>query len=193
MTLLTKATDMARFPGDPTVVKTGPSSRAVPDRMAYALGWFSIGLGLAELLATRQLTRALGMEGKENLVRAYGVRELAAGMTSLSVDKTLGLWSRVAGDALDIATLLIAFNDENPKKRNVAIALGAVAGVTLLDIVGAEGLTVRHARGDEQPRDYSDRSGFPKSPDQMRGAAREAARPRDMKGPEAMQPNHTSA
>jgi hypothetical protein len=31
--------------------------------MARGLGWFSIGLGLAEELAPRTLTRGLGMEG----------------------------------------------------------------------------------------------------------------------------------
>jgi hypothetical protein len=40
---------------------SGPCSR---------LGWFSIGLGLAEILAPRALCRALGMEGREALVQA---------------------------------------------------------------------------------------------------------------------------
>src|SRR6478609_8300231 len=40
--------------------------------MARGLGWFSIGLGLAELLAPRTLTRGLGMEGNEQIVQAYG-------------------------------------------------------------------------------------------------------------------------
>ena len=189
MNILTKASDMARSPGDPTVLESGPSSRGPSDRLAHGLGWFSIGLGLTELFAAERLTRSLGMDGKEGLVRAYGMRELASGITALSPDKVAGIWSRVAGDALDLATLLSAYNDENPKKHNVALALVAVAGVTLLDIVCAEGLTVRHSRGKGEPRDYSDRSGFPRAPDEMRGAAREAARPRDMKGPEALQPH----
>ena len=45
--------------------------------MARGLGWFSIGLGLAEVLAPRALTRGLGMEGNEQLVQAYGLREIA--------------------------------------------------------------------------------------------------------------------
>ena len=47
--------------------------------MARGLGWFSIGLGLAEVLAPRVLTRGLGMEN-EQLVRAYGLREIATGI-----------------------------------------------------------------------------------------------------------------
>jgi hypothetical protein len=34
--------------------------------MARGLGWFSIGLGVAEVLAPRALTRCLGMGGKSS-------------------------------------------------------------------------------------------------------------------------------
>ena len=70
-------TNLARSEGDPKVVRSGPSSLGAADQMARALGWFSIGLGLTELIAPGKITRALGMEGKENLVRAYGAREVA--------------------------------------------------------------------------------------------------------------------
>ena len=54
--------------------------------MARGLGWFSIGLGLAEVLAPRALTRGLGMEGNEQLVQAYGLREIPTGIGILSSD-----------------------------------------------------------------------------------------------------------
>src|SRR4051794_35414074 len=97
--------NIARSEGDPKVLSSGPSSRGGVDELARGLGWFSIGLGLAELLAPRKFTRALGMQGSEMLVRGYGLREIGHGMLSLSSDKTVGLWSRVGGDALDILTL----------------------------------------------------------------------------------------
>jgi hypothetical protein len=181
MNMLSKVSDIARSPGDPTVIETGPSARGVPDSMAQGLGWFSMALGMAELVAAERLTRALGMEGKESLVRAFGAREIMSGMLSLSVDRTAGIWSRVAGDALDIGVLMSAHTDDNPKKRNVAIALGAVAGVTVLDAVCAVGLTARHGRGRGEPRDYSDRSGWPKGAEHSRGAARDFRVPDDMK------------
>src|SRR5215213_2735411 len=118
---------IARSLGDPKVVRTGPSSLSSSDQLARALGWFSIGLGVAEIAAPRSFTRALGMEGKEGFVRACGAREIASGMLSLSVDKEKGLWSRVAGDGLDIATLLNELRDSNPKRDNVAMALTLVA------------------------------------------------------------------
>jgi hypothetical protein len=145
---------------------------AASDKLARALGWFSIGLGVAELLAPRRFTRALGMEGREALVRAYGAREIVSGMLSLSPDKRSGLWSRVAGDGLDIATLLAAMHSRNRKRENVGIALAAVIGVTLLDVIGSAGQTVRRSRGRGRARDYSSRSGFPQGIDKVRGTAR---------------------
>ena len=43
--------NIARSKGDPKVLHSGPSSLGAADRMAKALGWFSIGLGLTELIA----------------------------------------------------------------------------------------------------------------------------------------------
>jgi len=67
--------------------------------MARGLGWFSIALGVGELLGARSLARALGMRGSEGLIRSYGAREVLSGVLSLSIDKQAGLWSRVGGDA----------------------------------------------------------------------------------------------
>ena len=112
--------------------------------MARGLGWFSIGLGLAELLAPRALTRGLGMEGNEQIVQAYGVREIATGIGILSSNHPAPwIWGRVGGDALDIATLATGLQQDNPKKDNVELALVAVAGVTALDVVCGTSLARR--------------------------------------------------
>lgn len=181
MNVLTKFSDVARSPGDPTVIERGPSSRGLSDRTAKGLGWLSIALGLTELFGAQRLTKALGMEGQEGLVRAFGARELVHGMLCLSIDDKVGPWSRVGGDGLDIAALLAAFNDDNPKKDNVALALAAVTGVTLLDLATAQGLTLRHSRNRGEKRDYSDRNGFPKGLAAARGAAADFSKPADMK------------
>jgi hypothetical protein len=160
--------------------------------MARGLGWFSIGLGLAEVLAPRALTRGLGMEGNEQLVQAYGLREIATGIGILSSDQPAAwIWGRVGGDALDMATLATGLQPDNPKKENVQMALAAVAGVTALDFVCGASLA-RHARANSRRRltaiDYSRRSGFPKPAEQMRGAARDFEVPRDMRTPKALRP-----
>jgi len=144
-------------------------------KLANGLGWFSIGLGVIELLATRRLARAIGMQGRERLLEMYGVREIASGIAILmlpkAASKTLGVWSRVAGDAMDLATLGRAV--ANPRRfyrGHPVAALAAVAGVTALDLACARTLG-QQAQAARQTTDYSDRSGIPSSPDQMRGAA----------------------
>jgi len=174
-------TRIARCDGDPKVVSTGPGSLGAADRLGNALGWFSFGLGLAELMAPRQIARALGMEGKEALVRAYGAREIGAGVLCLSIDKQAGLWSRVAGDGVDVATLLAGMRSDNPKRDNVMLALTVVLGVTALDVVAAQATTSRHRRNGAEPRSYNDRSGYPNGIERSRGAAKDLKVPADMR------------
>lgn len=165
-------TNMTRSDGDPKIQQSGPSSFGSSDRLARNLGWFSIGLGLVEMFAAEKITAALGMRGKENLVRAFGMRELTSGFVTLSVDKQAGLASRIAGDALDIATLATAMRPDNHKRENAAVALAMVLGVTLLDIVATGANTARHTSRRGQRRNYGDRSGFPHGVAAARRAAR---------------------
>ena len=101
------------------------------------------------------------------------------------------IWGRVGGDALDLATLATGLQRDNPRKENVELALVAVAAVTALDVVCGASLA---RQASESPRrrppaiDYHRRTGFPKPPEQMRGAARDFEVPRDMRTPEALRP-----
>lgn len=169
---LTNLTHIARSEGDPRVEQKGPSSLPASDRLARMLGWFSIGLGVTELVAPGRLARTLGLEDKEGLIRAYGLRELASAVPTLSVDKPIGLASRIAGDALDLATLATALHRDNPQRRNAAIATAMVAGITLLDLAAYAGTKVAHRRDPASVRDYSDRSGLPRGAQASRGLAR---------------------
>ena len=157
------------------------------DALARGLGWFSIALGAAEVLAPGSLARALGMGDKEGVFRAYGLREIATGIAILSADDpTPWVWARVAGDALDMATLSAGLDADNPRKGNVQLALAAVAGVTALDVIcgrklSGDGIAV-------VTREYFDRSGLPRPPEEMRGAASDFQAPADMLTPAAMRP-----
>ncbi|PTQ13365.1 hypothetical protein CLG96_04510 [Sphingomonas oleivorans] len=149
------------------------------DRIARSLGWLSIGLGVAELAAPRLLARSLGLEGKERLIRAYGAREMVSGVGALSANPAPAIWSRAGGDALDLATLARGLKADGGRRRNVGIAMAAVAGIAAIDIACASMLTAQNRRPKTGGlRDYSGRSGFPQPPEAMRGkAARVAAQP----------------
>ena len=151
-------------------------------RTATFLGWFSVGLGLAELLAAKPMARLLGMQGNEGLLRLYGMREIATGVGIFaSEDKAPWLWGRVAGDALDLATLAACFED-NPRKPALMAAIAAVAGVTVVDAMTAQQLATQAEVRAEPLRDYSDRSGLPLGVEASRGmAARDFEMPRDMR------------
>jgi hypothetical protein len=172
MTLATLS-NIARSPGDPKVYQAGPSSLTPADNLARFLGWFSLALGVVELVAPGKITQSVGLSGKEGLVRAYGAREMVAGVQTLSMDKHIGLASRVVGDLIDIATLMPALSSRNPARGNAMIALGAVAAITALDCVAYSAVAQTHSRNRGQTRDYSDRSGFPKGIEAARGSARQ--------------------
>jgi len=150
-----------RSEGDPKIIEGGPSSLTPLYSTAKALGWFSIGLGLTELFAARRLGAALGLENRTGLLRAFGVRECAAGVTTLSTEKVAGLWSRVGGDVLDLMLLATAFDAPRRRQRtNAKAAFVAVAAITAVDFATASALTAERRRSGT-PKDYGNRSGFP--------------------------------
>lgn len=159
-------------------------SRQQARTWSRALGWFSIGLGLAELVAARPLARAVGLPRRADLLRAYGLRELATGAALLSArDTRPWMWVRVTGDALDLATLAAGVPH---RPVGAAVALGAVAGVAALDLACAQALS---APPKQVPADYRGRSGFPLPVAEMRGAAiGDFEPPRDMLTPRALAP-----
>ena len=163
--------NIARAKGDPRILGTGPSSLGAGDRLARGLGWLSLGLGAFELVAPGALAGWLGLWNRQSRLRAFGLREVVTGVLTLSVDKQLGLWSRVGGDALDILTVLPALSRYNPKRGNAALALIALAGVAALDLAAAQSVSARHARGLGPRRSYRDRSGFPKGLESARAVA----------------------
>lgn len=106
-------------------------------QLANALGWFSIGVGLAQLLAPRGVSRAAGLDERPRLMRTLGMRELGTGIGILSQRTPAGwLWARVAGDALDLALLGWAGRSSRQRRR-LALATAAIAGIAALDLVSS--------------------------------------------------------
>jgi hypothetical protein len=109
-------------------------------KLSFGLGIFSVALGAAELLAAPRIARSLDATGRKGLIRAFGVRELMAGGGLLKAPAhAAGMWSRVGGDALDLAALGAAAV-RAPRNRAVWSALAFVVGATALDVFVARGL-----------------------------------------------------
>ena len=114
-------------------------------KIATGLGWFSIGLGVAELVAPDSVARLIGVKptnSSRTLLRVFGARELAAGIGILSNDQPTGwVWSRVAGDVMDLSALGTAMTKDDTNRGRLNAAAAAVVGVTALDILAGSGLS----------------------------------------------------
>ena len=114
-------------------------------RFALGLAWFSIGLGVAEVVAPRAMARLSGLgtdDSTDATVRSLGAREIAHGVSILAQpDRARWLWSRVAGDAVDLGVLGTAMARDDADRRRIAAATAAVVGVTILDILTAQRLS----------------------------------------------------
>jgi uncharacterized membrane protein len=126
--------------------KRGGNGSAARDgeRLAKALGAFSVGLGLTQLLAPDGVARAIGLDengANRRTMRALGLREFVTGIGLLSRERPTGFaWGRVTGDAMDLALLGRALSAGRNDNRRLAAATAAVAGVMLLDIVASQRL-----------------------------------------------------
>jgi uncharacterized membrane protein len=121
------------------------------EKIARGLGWFSIGLGLAQIAAPRALTKLIGVRGDySGLLRILGAREIASGIGILSQRRpdaspnAFWMWSRVGGDAMDLALLGAASRLKKSNRGRIAIATAAVAGRTALDAICSQRLSRRN-------------------------------------------------
>jgi uncharacterized membrane protein len=113
-------------------------------RIAYALGWLSIGVGLAQIFAPRAVSRLIGAPRYSRIVRAMGVRELVTGIGMLTGrNPAPWLWSRVAGDVADGALLGAASLARGADRKRIGVTAAAVAAAAALDSHSAKRLTAR--------------------------------------------------
>jgi uncharacterized membrane protein len=108
------------------------------------LGWFSVALGIAEIVLPRTLAGIIGIRDRRVLLRMLGVRELINGVGILATPMSAGwLWGRVAGDAIDLSLLGAALANGNGTRGRIAAATAAVGGVTAADVLCGIELTRR--------------------------------------------------
>ena len=120
------------------------TSNGKQERLANGLGWFSIGLGLAEIAVPGKVAELIGIRD-EDRTRSHsgsnGCARTGAGVGILTQPQPAGwLWGRVAGDMLDLASLASAMSSDVNDKSKVAMATAAVLGVTALDVMCAQQL-----------------------------------------------------
>jgi hypothetical protein len=111
-----------------------------PERkLAKGLGIFSFGLGVAQLAAPDQVNKLIGVKDTTKtraIQRAVGVQELSAaqGIFAFSPPTPI-LWARVAGDVVHLGLLAKALDGRRNDKTKLFRAIGAVAGVGLIDAI----------------------------------------------------------
>jgi len=100
----------------------------------------SFGLGLSEVLAPRRVAALAGVDDSRRalrVIKAFGVRECGSGAALIVGPPTL-VWTRVAGDALDLGLLIAALKGRTGRRRRrCATAAVAIAGITALDVYTA--------------------------------------------------------
>ena len=115
------------------------------ERLARALGWFSLGLGFAQIAAPDKVARFVGVQDDDEtiaIMRVVGVREIASGLGILTPQKpTPWMWSRVGGDAMDLALLRRALSSPRADHNRVTVATAAVAVIAAVDALCSTRLT----------------------------------------------------
>jgi uncharacterized membrane protein len=117
------------------------------ESLADFLGSFSLGLGLAELLIPGGMARLSGVDSNERnrkLLRVMGLREFSNGVAVLSKQQPANaMWSRVVGDALDLACLGVALANSDNDRGRTLFATANVLAVTALDVMCARQLSMQ--------------------------------------------------
>ena len=107
-------------------------------RGARVLGWAGIGLGAMKVFAPDAFGKWIGARGRSNVIRAMGVREIAAGLLIVAMpDPALGISARVGGDVLDLTLLTRGLFAAGSEKQRLGTATAMAAGIGAADVVCA--------------------------------------------------------
>jgi uncharacterized membrane protein len=121
-----------------TMIEAANGERGHVAPWAKALGWFSIGLGVAQLVAPRRVSHLLGVNADapytQLALAAVGVWEIACGIGLLSRARPgAWTWARVAGDALDLALIGGALSSGHTNRNRLLMSAAGVVGIAGLD------------------------------------------------------------
>jgi uncharacterized membrane protein len=124
------------------------------DRISKGLGWASMALAAPLLSAPAAVARSIGVDDDSRatgLVRMAGGREVAQALLLLLGPRGL-VWTRVAGDLMDMALLAGAVAARSgERQRRATAAFGTVLGLTALDVVAATQVMRGNQHGKGRP------------------------------------------
>jgi len=109
------------------------------ERLRRALSIASLGVGIASVVAPREVGRALGVKGRKarDGIFDFGLAEIAAGAAVLHDPRnSANLWVRLGEEGIDLLALAMAMLGSKRRGR-VAAAMGLVAALMLADILAA--------------------------------------------------------
>ncbi len=111
-------------------------------RIARGLGWFSLGLGIPQVLMPGRVNKLAGIENtlfRRQIMRLMGLREITAGVGIFTSQPKPAewLWARTAGDAIDLTLLGSALKNPASRKGRLLFAMANVAGVAAADATQA--------------------------------------------------------
>lgn len=130
----------------PLPVLSVPSKREA-ERLATSLGFAQLALAAFELARPGALAKSFGLEENHVFLKGFGAREMATGAGLFGWrrgrGKSLWIWARVVGDAMDAVTLAPALRRDNPQRKVALAAFGVLAAVTIIDVLCARALDER--------------------------------------------------
>jgi uncharacterized membrane protein len=113
------------------------------DPLPTLLGWGSLGLGVPQTTAPGRFAESIGIKDDAETrtwALLVGLREFAHAGAILALERprpVRALWSRVAGDLMDLALLGAAWRSKRENTLRLAAATGAVVGIGLADVVAS--------------------------------------------------------
>jgi len=135
------------------------------------LGVASVGLGVPMLWRTNDVARLIGVDDSpqaSTVIRAVGAREMAhAGLLLLGPQRAV--WTRVTGDAMDLAVLGGALKQRTGERRmRTKAATLAVLGIAAVDLyAAARAGNQQHGKGRPGPLELYASVTVNKSPEEV--------------------------
>ena len=101
------------------------------ESVARGLGWFSVAVGLAFLVAPRRLARLFGMGDRPGLSRYLGVRDVLVGAGLLGWKSPAPwVWGRASADASDAVMMGWGILSGRFSRGPAAVVLVGAAGLS---------------------------------------------------------------